>query len=229
MFVIADRVKWRHNRIFLSFPRKDRHFFFLIECFLNLFFGMTGRFHGTVAICLPNSSLKNIVHLFLSQHIGIRGFLTSLFLFKEARLQVFTQMLAYSFFRITLHAGVNTGVNLQTIRIDVIICPVFLLILCTPSIKRIILPCQRIFIVFLHLPATIVAPLRFFGSHHTTQIFTEISCQSFFMVNPSITQGQRQLLQGVTFRFGYVSAFTHLFQNNITTPPRTLIMTYRIV
>jgi len=138
-------------------------------------------------------------------------------------------MFFYRLLRILLHPRVESRINLQSVRVDIIIRTILLFILRTPAIQRIRFPRKGVFIEFLHLPTTIITLHRLGCCHHTTQVFTEISSQTFLVVNTVIRQFQRKRLQRITFGFSNISRFTHLSKHHITTAARTLIKTNRII
>ena len=191
MLVIPDRVHRCHNSIFLSLVWEYRHLILRIKRLTDFSFRISGFFHNTITVGLLHGSGHDSIYLFLSQIPSERScFLLRLF-FEETRLQIFSYVLTHSFFGIALHTWVECGVNLQSVCIYIIVRTIFLLILGTPTKQRIIFPRQRIFIIFLHLPAAIFTLLRLLGCHYPTQIFTEVSCQTFLVVHTTILQHQR--------------------------------------
>ena len=138
-----------------------------------------------------------------------------------------------SILSVLLHMRIDGGINLQTIRVDIITRAVFLFIFGAPAVQRICFPWKWIFIILLHLPAAVLALNRFLGSHHTTKIFAEIGCQTFFMVYTGICKFQRKCLQRITFRIRDVTGFFHLTQYDVTTSQCILtdfrISGYRII
>ena len=87
VFVIANRVHRSHNRILLTCPGENRHFLRSIECFANLLFRSTRWLHYIITFGLFHGSGQQFFHPRLRQCPCIRGVLTSLFFFKEQRLQ----------------------------------------------------------------------------------------------------------------------------------------------
>ena len=229
MFVIADRIQRSHNSILFSVPWKDCHFMFGIECPANLRLRTARFLHLTVTVGLTNGTFQNLVDLFLSKFVGIRSSLTSVFFLEEARLQVFRYMFVHSLFGILLHVRVDSCINFQSVGIDVIVCSILFLVLCTPSVQRIVFPRQRILIILLLLPASVVWALRFLCSHNSTQILAEISCQSVFMVNRLEFQCQRQCLQWIPLGFGNIIGLVHLVEHRVTASARALVVPARII
>ena len=144
-------------------------------------------------------------------------------------MQILGYMLINGFFGILLHSGIDGSIDFQTIYIKIIIGTIFLFILCTPTVQRVSFPSQRVFIILLHLPATVIAPVRFTGSHYATQVFTEIGSQSVFMIDRLKFQHQRKSLQGVTFFLSKETCLTHLVKNCITAATGTFIKTTGII
>ncbi len=62
----------------------------------------------------------------------------------ELGLQKFSHMIVNSLLSITLHTRINSGINLKTVCIYIIMRAVFLCILITPSIQRVSLPSNTI-------------------------------------------------------------------------------------
>ena len=59
---------------------------------------------------------------------------------KEKRLKILCHMLIDSLFRILLHTCIDGSIDAKTIRIDVVVLTVALLVLLAPTIKRIGFP-----------------------------------------------------------------------------------------
>ena len=185
-FIIFQRIHRSHNGILLSLVRKYRHFVFSIKRFLYFRFRASGFFHNTITISLFHSPGHDGIHLLLCQLISKRSCFLFPFFLEETRLQVLRHMFINSLFRIFLHTWINSGIDLKTVCINIVVGTVFLLVFSTPAEKRIRFPCQWIFIIFLHLPSAIITFLRLLGCHYSTQIFTEVSCQTFFMIHTTI-------------------------------------------
>ena len=140
MFVILDGVKRSHDCIFFSIPWEYGHFIFSVECFHDFSFRASVSFHGTVTVALTNGAIQNLFHFLRCQLIGIRSCLTPSLFLEEARLQIFGYMFINSFFGILLHTGIDSGINLQSVYIQIVVGTVFLFILRTPAIQRVGFP-----------------------------------------------------------------------------------------
>ena len=132
-------------------------------------------------------------------------------------------MFVYGLFGIALHARIDGGIDFQAIGIEVIAASVLLLILGTPSVKRVGFPSQGVFVVFLHLPSAIFALVRFLGSQYIAQIFTEIRCGTFLVVYLAVFQFQRFFLQRIGFGRSKMPCPLHLSDYHITTITGTFI------
>ena len=83
-------------------------------------------------------------------------------------------MLAYGFFSIFLHPGIQSRIDFQSIGIQIIMRTVYFYILFTPPIQRIGFPGDRIQPELYQIPVTFSIGL--IRSHKQTKIFPEISC-----------------------------------------------------
>ena len=192
--IVFQRIHRSHNGILFPLVWEYGHFIFSIERFLYFCFRTPCLFHDTITVSLLHGPGHDRIHFCLCQLIRKRSRFLFPFFLEEAGLQILRHMFVNSFLSIFLHTWVDSGINLQTIRIDIIISTIFLLVFSTPTEKRICLPSQWILIIFLHLPSAVVTFLRFFSRHHSTQIFTEVSSQSFLMIYTTIFQDQWQCL-----------------------------------
>ena len=164
--IVTNRVHRCHYGINLPIPTEHRHFLGRIESFFDFFFRSAGFFHQAVTVGLAHCTPQYFIHLFLCQPESVRSFSGTFLFLKEISLQ-FSKMFGHSFFGILLHTAVYCRIYLQAIGIQVVVLSVFLHILIAPSEQRIILPIQRIFIVLLHLPTSVIDLIRFLGGKYT--------------------------------------------------------------
>ena len=138
-------------------------------------------------------------------------------------------MLSHGLLSILLHAGVDGGMNSQTIRIDTIGATILLSVLITPSIKRIGLPINGIDMELHIVPRRIIASVRFFRHHITTQEVTKIHGNALLMVGNM--ELQRKWFGGIGFIFCFcnISGLHHLMQYHITTFLGTFRIADRII
>ena len=127
-------------------------------------------------------------------------------------------MFFYRFFSILLHMRVYSSINLKSIGVQIIFCSIAFGILITPTVKRICFPVQRIFVVLLHLPRTVIIFAWFFGCEYFAEVFAEISGKTFFMIHAMVCQLQRKSLKRITFLGSNVIGFTHLVKHYISSP-----------
>ena len=145
-------------------------------------------------------------------------------------MQIFGHMLPHRLLSIFLHTGVERSVYLQTIRIDVIVLTVLLLVLVTPSEQRISLPSQRVVVVLLILPRSVVASVRLLSHHHLAQTLTQIRSNTLIMrSNFEQRHIDRHLTRIVKLCPRDIPLFQHLLQHHIPTLLAHLIVTNRIV
>ena len=167
-FMVTDRVHRRHDRIDRSVPGEYTHIDRCIEHFAYLIFLLPCLFHSPVTVSLMHGTHHNRIHFTRTKVDRERSlFLLSVSL-NKSRLQIFTEMLTDSFFRILLHTGVDRRIYFQTVGIKIIILAISFLILVAPTIERIGFPSQRIFIKLLFLPTSVLTTIWFFASHQKT-------------------------------------------------------------
>ena len=149
--------------------------------------------------------------------------------FLEETLLLCLHVLAHRFLGVPLHTGVDGGVDLQTILIDVVLGAIRFLVLLAESVKRIVVPLVRIYFVLLFVPLRIIALFGLFGGKHTTQIFAEIGCASLFMIHRAVVQLKRQGREGVSCCLVYVAVFLHLAQDRVSTTGSAFRMTHGVI
>ena len=220
--VVANGVHRCHYGILLALPAEHGHLFGRIERLLYLRLRGTRLLHQAVAVGLPHGASQNLVHLFLGEPEGIGRFLRPLLLFVEAHLQLF-QVFRHRLFGILLHARVEGGVYLQPVGIEVVLAAVLLGVLRTPAVERIGLPVERVLVVLLHLPATVIRPIGLLGSQHAAQVLAEVGRRALLVVHAVVSQLQRQRLQGVALRLGDVSGFPHLVEHHVAPAASALV------
>ena len=132
--IITDWINGCHNRILSSRPRKHSHFLRCIKSLSDFLLGRSRFIHQTITVSLLHCFCQQFLYKFCRYRPRIRSILTSLFFFEEYRLQIITQMFFYRFFSILLHVRVKSCVDFQSVSVDIIICPVLLFILCTPTV-----------------------------------------------------------------------------------------------
>ena len=129
---------------------------------------------------------------------------------------------------ILLHTGIDCGINLQTILVDVIVTSILVLVLIAPTIERILLPSDRIDNELDLLPRLILGAYRLCSSHISAQILTKIGSRTFLVV--STLEIELNRLLGILLIVGVcdIAFLTHLRENNITTLKASVLMTHRI-
>ena len=95
-------------------------------------------------------------------------------------------MFRHRFFGIALHAGVEGGVDLQTVLVDIVFVTVGFLVLLTKTIEGIILPIPTVNLVLLFVPIEIIALLGFFSRQDPTQVLAEIRCYTLLMIDRTV-------------------------------------------
>ena len=143
------------------------HRLFSVEGGLNLCVARPVIFHHAVAFALLDGTLHHVVGLCLGHtNVGERGI--AAFHTVECRLQILGHVFAFGLFAIRLHVGVDGRKDLQAVSVDVIVRAILLRMLVAPTIQWVGLPSQRVIIVLLILPRSIVVPVRLVGHHPLT-------------------------------------------------------------
>jgi len=228
VFVVPDGVHRGHHRILLAMPGEDRHLFGRVESPSDFRFRSTVVLHNAVTVCLLHGLVEYLFHLFFGELIGVWGCFAVFLFGKETTLQVASQVFFHRFFGIFLHARVDGGVYFQSVGVNVVIRTVFLVILLAPSVQWVCFPCQRIFVILLHLPAAVIATARLAGGHHAAQVFAEVSGKALFVVHTVVFQRKGQLLQRVALFFGNVIGLAHLVEHHVASAARAFVETHRV-
>ena len=90
-----------------------------VECLHDFLVAQSVCFHHTIAFTPAHIPVDDLVHL-LDAHLLVRTCLRVFDFVVECRLQILRHMLEECLFRHLLHAGVDGGVDLQAVRIDII-------------------------------------------------------------------------------------------------------------
>ena len=85
----------------------------------------------------------------------------------------------------------------------------------TPSEKWILLPIQRILVILLHLPSTVILPFRLGCAHYLAQVLTEIGCLTNFVVNLMIIKHKLSILKRILGQRTKETCLFHLRQDYI--------------
>ena len=229
MLVILDGIQRSHDGIFFSFIREDLHLMLGIESLHDFAFRISGFLHGAVTVALMDGTVQNFLYLFFRQLIGIRSSLTSFLLLEETWLQVLGDVFVYSFFGITLHTRIDGRIDFQSVSIYIVVRAVLFRILVAPAVQRICFPGNGIFVILLSLPSPVIALVRLLGCHDATQVFTEVSGQTVFVVYRLELQGQRQCFQRITFGLCQIIGFPHLVEHDVSSSTAALIETARVI
>ena len=137
-------------------------------------------------------------------------------------------MLISSLFSILLHAGIDGGINLQSVGVDIVSLTIFLAVLITPSIKRVVLPGNGVNVVLNHVPRWIVRALGLLGHHVAAQEITEVCSNTILMVSHMELQVQGFSGVLIVFLLRNVIGLEHLVEHHITTLQGTVGMTDRV-
>ena len=145
--------------------REYRHLNRCSKCFLYFTFRSALLFHCPISLALSYRPVQNSFYLSSSKSISKRSIWLCSVLFRKSRLKIIPHMLQYGLLSILLHSGIYCCKNLQTICIHIIRFTILLMILITPAIQRISLPCQGINCKLNPIPRWIIFQ-RGFLSHN---------------------------------------------------------------
>ena len=124
---------------------KDRHWRLRAERLLNLRIRGASLLECPIAIALTHRPHQDVLHLRLGKLIRERSRRLLLVLLVKSRLQVFRHMLKAGLLGILLHPRIYRSVHLQAVGIYAVIRTIFLLILVTPAIQRVIFPVKAVY------------------------------------------------------------------------------------
>ena len=103
---------------------------------------MTALLHSAISVTLLHRAVHDCLNLCHLQFLGERSCLLALLGLEELWLQVTHHLLLYSLLKIALHSGVNCGIYLQAVGVQIIVLAIGFLILVTPAEQRILLPVE---------------------------------------------------------------------------------------
>ena len=143
-FVVAYGIVRRHQSIHitLAVPSEYAHFCLFPESLADFVLRCPFLFHTSVPVAPPAGLAHQTVNGFLV-HLAIeRSLAVTPLLAVEGLLEVLAKMLCHSLFRISLHIGVDGGIDAETVAVKVIFGPVSLAVLFEPSVQTVIFPPQ---------------------------------------------------------------------------------------
>ena len=116
---------------------EDGHVGRCMECLLNFILRDTLLTHHPVALTLTDRAIEDLLHLSLGQVVRIRCILLVTVLLIESRLEELHHMLVGGILGVFLHAGVDGGIDFQSIGIDAIVLAITLHVFIAPTVQRI--------------------------------------------------------------------------------------------
>ena len=119
---------------------EDAHLCWCVERFVYLVVRSSLLLHHTPSLALLHRSSHYVVILLRRQVAGVGRVALAAVLAVEGRLQIFHHMFVNSFLGIALHTRVDSGINLQSVGIDVVCLSVLLRVLVAPSVERVVIP-----------------------------------------------------------------------------------------
>ena len=177
-----------------------------VECLHDFLVAQSVLFHHTIAFTPTDVPVDDLVHL-LNGDLLVRTCLRILDFVVECRLQILRHMFEERLFRHLLHTGVDARVNLQAIRVNVIVRTILLRVLIAPAIQWVGFPSHRVVVILLTLPRSVLAAFRALCHHDDTQVLTEV-WSGTFLVGSDFGFGQQR--EGLGFHF------VHLLLRDVT-------------
>ena len=137
-------------------------------------------------------------------------------------------MLEHGLLGILLHARVNGRENTQSVRVDIVVLTVALLVLVTPSEQRIVIPSHRVDQELIAVPRRIVTHVRLLGHHVLTDKLPEVHGNTVLVRAAVEIQLKRLRAGGVVLGLADVAGVEHLAQHHIAALLTTLRIAHRI-
>ena len=130
---------------------EDAHLHRRVEGVFDLLLGVSGFAHEAIALGLFHGTVHDAFDLFWLEvtREGCIGFLA---LFFEETLLHVLHVLCYGFFSVALHARVDSGVNAQSVLIDVVVGTVGLGVLVAEAVERVVVPHVFVDLILLLVP-----------------------------------------------------------------------------
>ena len=138
-------------------------------------------------------------------------------------------MLDHGCLGVLLHSGIDPGVDLEPVRVDVVVGSVLLLILCTPAIERIIDPSDGVAAVLILLPVRIIALMGLLGCHDLTDVLSEVGCCSVIVGAAIEDQLDRCLLMLGSLLLGEEAFVYHSVHYQVAPAASALLMATGVV
>ena len=226
---ITYGVHRRHRRVEGPVPREEAHRHRCRERGFD--FGIVGivGFQHPIPLALLLGPCHDGSHLIGGEVLGKRPVWLIFCLGFETRLEIAAQMLGDGLFGISLHAGVDGGVDFESVGIEIIRRSVGLVVFVAPAIKRIGGPGYRVIDKLLPLPPPVIAPFGLTRRHHLADMLPEIGCHAGFMVDPGEMGRYGKRLQRVTLGERKVVGLIHLVEDNVAAFERTVGIKYGVV
>ena len=233
-FHIHNGVARRHHAQDFAVGRvvvKHPHFHFFVERLHDFLVALSFRLHAMIAFRRPNGEVDyplfgGFRHFRRITGIGV-GVSTATFVIKESLLRI-NHVLRDGFFRHTLHARIDGGVDFQAIAIDIIVGAIFLFILFAPAIHRVVVPV--VFISVVGIDIGIFFRVGFISHKNAAQFFTEIGSNTIFVgFHFVLIEDERSGFQCRAGFRGKHSRLIHLVEHHIAALLHTLRKAERIV
>ena len=127
-----------------------------------------------------------------------------------------------------MHTGIDSGINFQTIGVDVVFRAIGLRVFLCPAVERIAFPCDRVIDESLVVPRWIVGARRLLGLQHEAEFLAEIGCETLFVVHLVEVEHQRELLERIHLLRGEHISLFHLLKHGVSASAGAFVVSHRI-
>ena len=227
--VVPYGVVRGHDGVYVSvcIPGEYPHLHLLVEGLLYRLLRCARTSHVAVSVAPPSRLLHDCFPDIVRNILGEGSVRIVLEILEEGRLEILAQMLDYRFFCISLHPGVDGGVDGESVLVQTEWSAVGLERLVDPAVQGIVLP--QVQIREIVLLEVVVVPLRLGRAHVFAQHVPEIGSLAGVVVLLSVVQHYRQGHQGVGIGLGDVAVFAHLADDVVAPRDGLVVVEHRVV
>ena len=148
---------------------------------------------------------------------------------EEGGLQVAPEVFGHGLLGVLLHAGVDGGVDLKSIGVEVVGFAVGLLVFVAPAIEWVCLPSQGVVEELLGLPFGVVAPVGLFGHEGEAEVLAEVGRGAVGVVRLCVMQDDGEGAERVAGCLCHEARFDHLAEDGVAALQGALGVAYGVV